>query len=116
MDVDRVRVAGEIYELPELILVEYRKEGGGILEVGGDGVVAGGLLPRSEGNGRCGMAVWGDGQFAHGEHVGFAVELPLDQGNGASRRAGQRLRRRRPVVRGELGRDGAAGDRAFDDA
>ena len=44
VEVDRVRVAGEVDQLPDLVLAEHREERRRVLEVGGDGAVAGGLL------------------------------------------------------------------------
>ena len=62
------------------------------------------------------MVVGGDLELPHREHVGRVVELALDERDRAARRAGQRLRRRRPVVGGELVRDLAAGGLVLDDA
>ena len=93
VEVDRVRVLGEVDEPPDLVLAEHREEGRGVLEVGGDGAVAGGLLAFGDGDERSGVVVGGDRELAHGEHVGLAVELPLDERDRAARRAGQRLRR-----------------------
>ena len=119
VDVDGVCVAGEIDQLPDLIPAQDREECRGVLEMGGDGSVAYGLLiVGAVGDGDHGP-VWsstGDHEFAHGEHVGFAFEFALDERDGAAWRVGQRVPCRWAVIGGELAWDRSAGDRARDDA
>src|SRR6266699_3207991 len=116
VDVDGVGVVGEVDQLPDLIPVEYREECCGVLEVGGGGAVAGGLLIVGDGDDGPGVVVAGDHEFPHGEHVGFAFEFALDERDRAAWRAGQRVRGRRAVVGGELAWDRRAARRAFYDA
>src|SRR5579864_8658337 len=71
VDVDGVRVVGEVDQLPDLIPVEHWEECRGVLEVGGGGAVAGGLLTVGDGDGGPGVVVAGDHELAHGEHAGF---------------------------------------------
>ncbi len=91
VDVDRVGVACQVYELPDLVVAEHRKEGRHVLEVRSNGAIP-----------RCHVIV-GDGQqtgavrilypceLAHGEHVRLAFELALDERNRPASRACQLL-------------------------
>src|SRR5437660_4286942 len=100
MEMDRVRVAREVDDLPDLVLAERRKEGGGVLEVRGDRAVADRLLAFAESEERSAVVVARDLELAHGEHVWLVVELSLDERDRAAHCGGQGIRRRWPMVRG----------------
>ena len=59
VDVDGVGVAGEVDQLPDLVPAQDREECRGVLEVGGGGAVAGGLLTVGDGDDRPGVVVVG---------------------------------------------------------
>src|SRR6185437_14518232 len=85
MEVDRVRIPGQVDQLPDLVLAEHREKRGRVLEVRGDRAVAGGLLTVADGDERSGVIVAGVSELPQGKHDGPVVDLSFDECNHAAR-------------------------------
>ena len=122
VDVDRVGVAGEVDQPPDLRLMERREEGGGVLEASSDRAPASEPLltvrlrfhERDEGLG----GGWVGGQLAHGQHGRCAFDLGLlfDERDRADDGAGELVAARPPKVGGEHGWHAVSGAASLCDA
>ena len=89
MEVDRVRIPGQVDQLPDLVLAEHREEGRRVLEVCGDDAVPGGFAAVAHRHERPVVRVGRRRELPHRQHVRLVLHLSFDERDRTPTRAGQ---------------------------